>query len=155
MPMLRALNRLLDKAFTSDGGDQTPAERTHGLQIATALLLIEVARADYEQDLTEDEAVFALIKAFFQLGADEARLLVAEAARHADHAASLQSFTRRLNEQLTADEKLGVVEMLWRVALADRRLDKHEDHIVRKVADLLYVPHSALIRVRNRVRESL
>jgi uncharacterized tellurite resistance protein B-like protein len=153
--MLRALNRLLDKAFTPESEKEAPGARAHALQIATALLLIEVARADYSQDLTEDEAVFALIKSFFELTAEETKLLVAEASRQADHAASLQSFTRRLTEELTLEEKFKVVEMLWRVALADRHLDKHEDHIVRKVAQLLYVPHSALIRIRNSVRESL
>ncbi len=45
-----------------------------------------------------------------------------------------------------------MVEMLWQVALADRRLDKHEDHLVRRIAELLYVSHSDLIRIRNRVR---
>ena len=154
--MLRALNKLFDKAFKPDSAEETsPEARAHALQVATALLLIEVSRADYAQDLTEDEAVFALIKNFFELSTDEAQLLVAEAAQHADDAASLQSFTRRLTEELTEDEKLRVVEMLWRVALADGHLDKHEDHLVRKVAQLLYVPHSALIRVRNAVRESL
>jgi uncharacterized tellurite resistance protein B-like protein len=66
---------------------------------------------------------------------------------------SLQSFTRRLVEQLTEAEKHRVVEMLWRVALADRHLDKHEDYVVRQVADLLYVSQRDLIRIRNRVYE--
>lgn len=153
--MLRALNKLLDKAWAPEEAAESPAARAHALQIATALLLIEVARADYKQNLTEDEVVFASIKDFFELSPDEARLLVAEAARQADHAASLQSFTRRLHEELSVEEKLRVVEMLWRVALADDHLDKHEDHTVRKVAQLLYVPHTDLIKIRNKVRGSV
>ena len=51
-------------------------------------------------------------------------------------------------------EKQRVVEMLWQVALADSRLDRHEDHLVRRIAELLYVPHSDLIRIRNRVRST-
>ena len=66
----------------------------------------------------------------------------------------LQQFTRRLHEQLTLAEKHRVVEMLWQVALADRSLDKHEDHLVRRIAELLYVSHSDLIRIRNRVRSA-
>jgi uncharacterized tellurite resistance protein B-like protein len=149
--MLKRLNDLLEQAF---GG--APAvgalDREHGLQIATAMLLIEVARADYAQDLSEDQTVFASIKEFFALSDDETALLIEEAHGQADHAVSLQSFTRRLTEQLSAAERQRVVEMLWKVALADRRLDKYEDYVVRKVADLLYVPHSDLIRIRNRVR---
>jgi uncharacterized tellurite resistance protein B-like protein len=148
--MLRKLTALLDRAFTAE--EQEPAAREHGLRIATALLLIEVARADYADDLAEDEAILASLMQFFALGAEEAELLVEEARGEADRAVELQQFTRRLHEQLSVAEKLRVIEMLWQVALADRRLEKHEDHLVRRIAELLYVPHSDLIRIRNRVR---
>ena len=149
--MLQALSDFLDKAFRGDGA---PAHETreHALQVATALLLIEVSRADYHEDLTEDAAVFSLIREFFELSERETTMLIDEASRQADHAASLQSFTRRLHEQLTLPEKLRVVEMLWKVAFADQRLDKHEDYVVRKVAELLYVPHRELIRIRNQIQ---
>jgi uncharacterized tellurite resistance protein B-like protein len=150
--MLRSLSEFLEKAF-GEPAAHSDATRAHALQVATALLLVEVARADYQEDLTEDAAVFALIRQFFELEESETKLLIDEAAKAADHAVSLQTFTRRLHEQLTVDEKLRVVEMLWKVALADRVLDKHEDYVVRKVADLLYVPHRDVIRIRNRVRE--
>ena len=79
-------------------------------------------------------------------------MLLDEARREADRAVELQQFTRRLHEQLSEAEKLRIVEMLWRVALADKKLDKHEDHLVRRIAELMYVRHSDLIRIRNRVR---
>jgi uncharacterized tellurite resistance protein B-like protein len=149
--VLKALNDLLERAL--GGTDEAPLlDREHALRIATAVLLIEVARADYAEDLSEDRATFALIKEFFDLRDGEAALLIDEARRQADHAISLQTFTRTLHEQLTVPEKHQVIEMLWKVALADERLDKYEDYVVRKVADLLYVPHSDLIRIRNRVR---
>jgi uncharacterized tellurite resistance protein B-like protein len=149
--MIRTLTSFIDKTLRKDAAE-APEDRAHALRVATALLLIEVARADYAQDLTEDEAVFKQIKSFFELSSDETAMLIEEATRQADHAASLQTFTRRLHEELTMEEKLQVVEMLWQVALADQRLDKHEDHVVRKVAQLLYIPHGDLIRIRNRVR---
>lgn len=147
--MFKGLSELLEKALT--GGGEAPEDREHAVKVATALLLIEVARADYQEDLIENAAVFELVKEFFSLSDEETRLLVEEARREADHASSLQQFTRRLHEQLTLGEKHKVVEMLWRVALADQRLDKHEDFLVRKVADLLYVSHRDLIRIRNRL----
>ena len=149
--MLKALNDLFDRAFAAKGAE--PEDRKHGLRIATALLMIEVARADFEDDLSEGVAVIAELKQFFGLGDAEAKLLVDEARTKADHSVSLQSFTRRLVEDLSETEKHGVVEMLWRVALADSRLDKHEDYVVRQVADLLYVSQKALIKIRNRVYE--
>ena len=148
--MLRKLAALFDGAFARDADD--PAAREHALRVATALLLIEVARADFADDFAEDAAILESLKQFFALDDAAAALLREEARGAADHAVELQQFTRRLHEQLSVAEKQRVVEMLWQVALADRRLDKHEDHLVRRIAELLYVSHSDLIRIRNRVR---
>jgi len=148
--MLKALTELFDRAF-ADERTATAEERQHGVQLATALLLVEVERADFSEDITEHEETFRLLKSFFELSDEDAELLVQDAREEADYAASLQQFTRRLHDALTPDEKLRIVEMLWKVALADDHLDKHEDHLVRKIADLLYVSHGDLIRIRNRV----
>jgi uncharacterized tellurite resistance protein B-like protein len=150
--MLRKLAALFDGAFARETDD--PAAREHGLRVATALLLIEVAKADYADDIAEDEVLLRSLKQFFALDDAETALLVEEARSAADQAVELQQFTRRLHEQLSVAEKQRVVEMLWQVALADRRLDKHEDHLVRRIAELLYVSHSDLIRIRNRVRSA-
>ncbi len=149
--MLGKLNTLFDRAF---GGGREPSatEREHALRVATALLLIEVARADYADDLAEDAAMLGSLQQLFSLDAAHAELLLEEARREADHAVELQQFTRRLHAQLTVAEKHRVVEMLWRVAYADHRLDKHEDHLVGRIAELLYVSRGDLIRIRNSVR---
>ncbi len=149
--MLAKLTTLFERAFAT-APETDPAQRAHALRLATALLLLEVAKADYADDVAEDAAMLAALRQFFALGEQEVELLLAEARREADHAVELQQFTRRLHEQLSVAEKLRVIEMLWQVALADERLDKHEDYTVRKIADLLYVTHSDLIRIRNRVR---
>ena len=127
--MLRKLAAFFDGAFADRADD--PAAREHALRVATALLLIEVAKADYAEDLAEDEAMLRSLRQFFVLDDAAAALLLDEARSTADQAVELQQFTRRLHEQLSVAEKQRVVEMLWQVALADRRLDKHEDHLVR------------------------
>jgi len=149
--MLKDLRDMLTRTL-SDSLARDPEVREHSLRLATAALLVEVVRADYEEELSESEVVLEQLKRFFDLTEAETVLLMREAEREADEAVSLQSFTRLLHEQLSANEKHAVVEMLWKVALADERLDKHEDHLVRKVAGLLYVSHGDLIRIRNRVR---
>ena len=148
--MLRKLAALFDGAFARDVAD--PKAREHALRVATALLLIEVAKADYAEDAAEDEVLLLSLKQFFALDDAAAALLLEEARSTADRAVELQQFTRRLHDQLSVAEKHRVVEMLWQVALADNGLDKHEDHLVRRIAELLYVSHSDLIRIRNRVR---
>ncbi|HEX5421041.1 MAG TPA: TerB family tellurite resistance protein [Gammaproteobacteria bacterium] len=153
--MLKGLSDFFERAFGDvPRVETTPEARRHAVRVATALLLVEVARADFKEDIVEHERTLELLKEFFDLSAEEARLLVEEAKTVADASASLQQFTRRLHERLTVEEKHGVVEMLWKVALADDHLDKYEDHLVRKIAELLYVSHADLIRIRNRVADT-
>ena len=151
--MLKALTELFAKTLNGDDA-APPPPREHMLRFATAILLVEIARADYSEEFAEELTILRLLEDFFDLTDEESALLVEEAKAEADHAASLQAFTRQLHESLSPEEKLGIIEMLWKVALADDHLDKHEDHLVRKIAGLLYVSHSDLIRIRNRVDPS-
>jgi uncharacterized tellurite resistance protein B-like protein len=150
--MLKALTAFFDQSLGAQvSGSSENRERE--LQIATAVLLVEVARADFSEEEVEIEAVGDLLKSHLGLSHDDLATLIDEAQRQADHAASLQAFTRQLHEELSLDEKHRIIELLWRVALADETLDKHEDHLIRKVAGLLYISHGDLIRIRNRVTD--
>ena len=149
--MLKSLKNLLHKKLDDTLG-QDSDQRKHVLQLSTATLLVEVMRADYREDLTENEVIFNLLQEFFNMSNEEVALLLEEAESEADQAISLQGFTRFLHENLTIDEKHRIVEMLWKVALADQNLDKHEDHLVRKVSSLLYVSQRDLIKIRNQVK---
>ena len=151
--MLKNLREMLNRSLSASA-ETYPEDREHALRLATATLLIEIVRADYQENLTENEVVFAELQRRFGLTEDEVTLLMKEAEKEADHSVTLQGFTRLLHERLSLEEKHEVIEMLWRVALADDHLDKHEDYLVRKVADLLYVSHSDLIRIRNAVMDS-
>tara|TARA_B100000029_G_scaffold358093_1_gene350867 strand:+ start:45 stop:509 length:465 start_codon:yes stop_codon:yes gene_type:complete len=151
--MLKQLKDIFNSTLANDN-QEDPETRDHALRLATATLLIEVVRADYEEDIKETEAVIGHLQAYFELTDDETLLLVREAKEKADHSVSLQEFTRLLHENLTVDEKHAVIEMLWKIAMADHHLDKHEDYVVRKVAELLYVTHGDLIRIRNVVKEA-
>ena len=148
--MLKALTSFFNASAHSDVADSSAARE---LELATAVLLIEVARADFSEDEIEIHAVADLLVRHLKLPARDVHQLVEQAQREADHAASLQSFTRQLHEELGNEDKFRIVEMLWQVALADATLDKHEDHLIRKIAGLLYISHSDLIRIRNRVTD--
>ena len=93
-----------------------------------------------------------LIREHFELSTAEADEILNVADDEAERAVSLHDFTRLLHDTLEPREKHEVIEMLWRVAYADTRLDKYEDHFVRKVADLLYVSHQDLVRIRHKVK---
>jgi uncharacterized tellurite resistance protein B-like protein len=151
--LLKALTAFLQQPFGGEGSGEA-VSRAHQLNLATAVLLVEVARADFSEDEVEIDTVAELLEAHLGVSREEVAVLIDEAQRHADRSASLQSFTRQLHQELSLAEKLSIIEMLWRVAHADSTLDKHEDHLIRKVAGLLYISHSDLIKIRNRVARS-
>lgn len=151
--MLKQLRDIFSNTLVN-GDHADPAVRDHALRLATAVLLIEVVRADYEENANETEAVIRQLQLHFELSDEETLILVKEAEERADHSVSLQEFTRLLHENLSVSEKHSIIEMLWLVAVVDDHLDKHEDYVVRKVAELLYVTHGDLIRIRNKVKHA-
>lgn len=148
--MLRTIKELIEKTFAQP---EVEEDRERALRLATAALLVETARADFEERHLEREAIQALLEDHFSLTAEEAAALLEDAGVQADTAVSLHEFTQVLHRHLSETEKLRVVEMLWRVALADASLDRHEDHLVRKVSDLLYLSRSEMLRLKHQVTE--
>jgi len=125
------------------------------IQHATAVLLIEIARADHERLAIEHDTMLELLKDGFNLSDAEAESLLSRAETAAENSVSLHEFTRVLHAELSYIEKEKVVEMLWRIALADKVLDKYEDYMVGKIAELLYVVRGDVMRLKNKVYESL
>ena len=151
--MIRAFQRLFESTLATAAGAAEGEEREHGYHVATAALLVEMMRADHEVRSGEREAVLrALAAAFDDLSPEETRDLLARAEERADDATSLYEFTRHINRQLDHEQKAHVVELLWRVAYADGGLDKYEEHLVRRIADLIHVPHSVFIRMKHKAR---
>jgi uncharacterized tellurite resistance protein B-like protein len=147
--MLDALKRLFENR---PAADEAPAEREHGLRLATAALLFEVVRADGEVHDDERRLLRTAVQSTFELPAAELDALLAEAEASADRAVSLYEFTRVLDTSWPPEQKKRVVELLWLVAFADARKDPLEEHLVRKIAGLLHVPHPDFIDAKQRAR---
>lgn len=120
-------------------------------QLALAALLVEMARADFDESQDEHNRIIDLLSQHFELSSAEALELLKRAREANDKSVCLFDFTRALHESLDDEQKLAVIRLLWQVALADAKLDKYEDYLVRKVADLLYVPQSDVMRVKHEV----
>ena len=129
---------------------ESPEERQ---QLALAALLVEMARADFDESADEHHEIKRLLAGHFELSEAEAADLLKKAAGAMDEAVCLFDFTRALHDSLDYEQKLAVVTLLWQVALSDERLDKYEQYLMRKVGDLLYVSPSDIIRIRNQLRE--
>jgi len=123
----------------------------HGLQLATAALLFEVLRADYDEHPDERAVLEQALRSTFSLSDSETRELAQLADSEAAESVSLFQFTGLINQNFSAEEKVSLVEMLWQVAYADGRLDRYEEAAVRKIAELLHVPHRDFIRAKHRV----
>lgn len=146
---------LLEKLRDSFGGDAvTEEDSEHRLQIAAAVLLLEMEHADHVYDPAERTEIECQLKAHFDLDDDEAAALLAAAEPEAREAVSLHGFLQALNEGLSMPEKRRVLEMLWRVAYADDSLDPHEEHLLRHLSELLYMPHSEFIKAKLAVSPS-
>ncbi|KEZ77378.1 TerB family tellurite resistance protein [Salinisphaera hydrothermalis] len=117
-------------------------------QIAASVLLLEMAHADNNHDPAEYDEIRRQLKAHFGLSDGEVEELIAAAAPKARASVSLYEYLKTLNEGLDMDEKREVLEMLWRVAYADNELDAHEEHLLRDLAELLYLPHEQFIKAK-------
>ena len=122
------------------------------IQLAAALLLIEVMHADHEIDDREKDAVINALKKIFGLSDEEAKDVFEIAEERAKDMISLQQYTSILNRTLEPAEKLTLLEQIWRVVFSDDELDRYEEHLVRQIAELLYIRHSDFILARLRAK---
>ena len=147
--MMNKLSNWFNQSIEAPTVDDAP----HELELATAALMMEVARADFEQSEAERSLMLRKLGSRLKL-TDEAvagLLLLAQDASEEAH--DLYSFTSIINERFTYPEKKQLVVNLWEIALADAHLDPQEDHIIRRIAGLLSVDHSDVIHARAKARD--
>jgi len=149
--MLKAIREFFDAHI---GAEVSGRDAQHAIQLATAALLVEVARLDRDVDAPERAAMLRAVREKFGLGAGEAATLVDLAEAEAREATDYYQFTSLINRHFSQEQRQRVVELMWRVAYADAELSAHEQHVVRKVADLLYVSHGAYIAAKLRARDA-
>lgn len=150
--MLAAIRKFFDERMAERPGEAAGAA-AHRARLAAAALMVEVLRADDEAAEAERHAVLEALARKFGLDAEESRALVALAEVEAREAHDCWQFTSAINAGFSPQQKERLVEELWRVAFADGSLHRREEHLIRRVADLIHVPHSAFIRAKLRVQE--
>lgn len=139
--MPSALKQLASKLFSAPAEQQDASADLDDVQLAAAVLMVEVARADFSEDAVERRAVEHELRSAFGLDSTQVKRLMDAATQRADEAISLHRFVATMNESLSYADKLDVLTQLWRVAYADGELDKHEEHLMRRFSDLLHIPH--------------
>ena len=150
--MVSIVKQFFDK-YVKSSPDAPDRSSGHSLQIATAALLIEMMRADSKISEEERSAIATAIQSKFNLTETETNALLKLAEDEIWRSTGYYEFTSLINKGFTYDQKLKVIELLWEVAFADTELDKHEEYMVRKIADLIYVEHKDFIDAKLKVRD--
>ena len=149
--MFNALRKLFDEAEGAAAG-AVPERERRSLQTAVASLLHEAVRVDLKAAPEEHAAAERALMSLFGASPAEATTLLEEGRERARRLTSYYAPVSVIKRAFDLSQRVLLIEHLWRIAYADGRLDQYEDHFVRKVAHLLYVPNTQCILARNRAR---
>lgn len=145
--MIDVIKKLIQKDGDRDKS-VTGADKQQLIRLAAAVLFVEVMHADHKVDKREQQVVRQALQESFSLSSNEAEELLQLAVERVKDVTSLHEFTSLLHGRLTNEEKVMLLEHIWRVALADNDVDMYEEHLVRRIAELLYIKHSDYIRAK-------
>ena len=145
--MINKLKSFFSDCLAPENTPQQPLEKR--LQLATAALLLEMAKADSEVLETEQASLVEALKTAYKLSDEELNEVISLSEQANQDSESLYPFTRLINDHYSEQQKREVIRLLWRVALADGHIDKHELHLMRKVSDLLYIPRPVVGEIRQ------
>jgi len=144
--MLDRLKSLLQES----GGKSSKREET--LPLAVTAVMVEVMRIDGRIEKAERDVIIRAVESRFGLSADEIDTLIEEARRKADDAHDLHQFTSQIIKAYNTEERISVIKELWQVAMADGHIDPHEEHLIRRTAELIGVYHKEFIAAKIAAR---
>lgn len=150
--MITKLQKFFEQYLGKDTEAAIPLERR--LQMASAALMVEMLHVDEQVTTEEDEKLRQLLKQRFNLDSSEIESLIDLAHNEKHEATDYYQFTSLLNTHYSQQQKIDLVEDLWRLAYADHNLDKYEEHLLRRLAELLHVPHQDYIRTKHKALDS-
>jgi uncharacterized tellurite resistance protein B-like protein len=151
--MLNIVKRFFSKEKAADP-DAIGQETGHDTYVATCALLVEIARIDGTFTLEEMETVISILKEKYGLSRENIDALIAEAEKQLEESVDLWQFARLINENYSNEEKMEIIETLWRVVYVDGKMDQYEHYLMNKLKNLLRVSHNQLINAKLKVKHS-
>ena len=151
--MIDLVKKFFGKSTKGDSGEQDKAT-SHDIRIATCALFLEMAQIDGEFSPSETDHIVAVLKSDYGLSDEHGKALLEASHMELQGSIDLWQFTNRINQNYTMEEKLEIIETIWRIAYTDGTLDKHEDYLVHKLAKLLRLSHKQLIDAKLKVIHS-
>mgnify|MGYP001437413691 FL=1 len=138
----------------SDKEESINEEKISLLDKACSALLIEVAFADKIFNESEIISLKDSLKETYNLQDDMINELIDDAEKTVEESTSLYEYTRVVNDEFSYTDKLELLSRLWKLAFADGSLDKYEDHLIRKISDLIHISHSDFISIKLESRDN-
>jgi len=146
--MLNAISDFFQRSLSQP---EQRENQTLTLELATAALLCEIVRADYDTTNEELAALRLMLTERYRLSASDVEELMALAQAEVDEAVDHYQFVSLIKEHYNYDQRCELVAQMWQLAWADGSVDPLEEHRIRRLADLLYVSHSDFIRTKLHV----
>ena len=150
--MIAMLKQLFSPDATTSTATRKPDD--HQLAVAATVLMVQLSRVDRNEDERELQTIVDCAVNAHEVTPEEAKAILEDARAHADDATSLYEFTDTLNAELDQEGKQVILECIWRVAFADGRIDKYEEHLIRRIADLLHLNHREYMQCRHRAEQA-
>ena len=138
--------------FKKEKKSVLPVKDDYDVNLTCASLIIEVALADKDFDITEINLLKIILKDSYNISPEKIDSLIESAESTVKNNTSLYSYTREINDSLNYEQKIALLDGLWKISYADGTLDKFEEHLVRKISDLIHISHGDFItsKLKNR-----
>jgi|TARA_B110000967_G_C18607520_1_gene422349 uncharacterized tellurite resistance protein B-like protein len=150
--VIESIKSFFENKLTKKEEEEAPTSAMSRVDLTCAALLVEVMNSDHELDEREHQEFMAVLQQSYNIAESDLEELTQLAKDEAFEATSLYEFTKLINDSYDYEQKVGLIENMWRIAFSDKRLDKYEDHLIRKVSELIYVSHSDFIKTKLKVR---
>lgn len=152
--MLDAVKRFFSKS--DENNPKHPGQPSgYSINVATCALFVEIARIDGKFTQEEMDKVLSILKEKYGLSRQDADLLIAEAEKELEESVDLWQFARLINENYANEEKIEIIETLWRIVYVDGKMDQYEHYLMNKLKNLLRISHSQLIDMKVKVKHSI
>jgi uncharacterized tellurite resistance protein B-like protein len=150
--VIESIKSFFENKLTKKEEEEAPSSAMSRVDLTCAALLVEVMNSDHELDEREHQEFMAVLQQSYNIAESDLEELTQLAKDEAFEATSLYEFTKLINASYDYQQKVDLIENMWRIAFSDKRLDKYEDHLIRKISELIYVSHSDFIKTKLKVR---
>ena len=145
--MIHTLKRWFEKL--SDNQDPNEGHSHEKINLCCFSLMVITANVDSNFDESERRTIQELGRDLFNLDETTIDEIVSDAKQQASDSTSLYEFTSLIHENLSEHDKFKLVVGLWKIAFADGEVDKYEEHVIRRVAELIYIDHARFTEARH------